>query len=83
MADQSWLSRTAMRLISGSPEKAARTSILLASDASVNGVSGRMFSRGKETSVRGEQVNDPQQWKRLWDKSVQLTELEPSTGGGP
>ncbi|UOQ56373.1 SDR family NAD(P)-dependent oxidoreductase [Leucobacter allii] len=83
MDDQSWLSRTAMRLISGSPEKAARTSILLASDPSVDGVSGRMFSGGKETSMRGDQVNDPQQWRRLWDKSVQLTELEPSTGGKP
>lgn len=81
MDGQPWLSRAAIRLISGSPEKAARTSIFLAGDPSVDGVSGRMFSGGKPTAMRGAQVNDPQQWRRLWEKSAQLTGLDPSTGG--
>lgn len=83
MDGQPWLSRAATRLMSRSPEHAARTSVLLASDPSVEGLSGRMYSGGKQTDMRGEQVNDRQLWTQLWKKSAQLTGLDQSTGGRP
>ncbi|WP_155058304.1 SDR family NAD(P)-dependent oxidoreductase [Streptomyces blattellae] len=75
MDESSWLMKTSMHLMSGTPEKGARTSVFLASDPGVAGVTGKMFAKCREVPMRGAQLDDEELWQRLWDRSAQLTEL--------
>jgi NAD(P)-dependent dehydrogenase (short-subunit alcohol dehydrogenase family) len=62
------------RVIGKPPEDAARTAILLASDPSLAGVSGKAFydEREVQTSLRARDVATQQ---RLWQVSAELTGL--------
>ena len=55
-----------------SPEKGAETSIFLASDPSVTAVSGGYFSKKKPEPVKSS-FNTPENNRRLWELSEQLT----------
>jgi NAD(P)-dependent dehydrogenase (short-subunit alcohol dehydrogenase family) len=56
------------------PEKGARTQIYLASSPEVEGVSGKYFDKCKERRSRPSSYDEALQ-KRLWDRSVALTQL--------
>lgn len=60
------------RLFGMSPERGARTSIYLASDPSVAGVSGKYFSRSHSVASSSASY-DPAAGERLWDTLAILT----------
>lgn len=63
----------------GRPERGARTSIFLAADAGVAGVSGRYFERCRERpSSRASR--DRETARRLWEESARLTGLAQGAG---
>src|SRR5215813_6726071 len=65
-----------IKLVTISPERGARTSIYLASSPDVDKVSGKYFSRSRETSVSREARNDDLA-EKLWLISEELTGLRP------
>ncbi|UII29596.1 SDR family oxidoreductase [Fulvivirga ulvae] len=75
MNEQPWWMRTLVHLISGTPEKAARTPVFLATDPEITGVTGKYFSKCKEVPISGAQVDNEVLWRQLWEKSEQLTNL--------
>ncbi len=75
--NDSGLFKLAVRLASPfflTPEKGAQTSIYLASSPEVEGVSGKYFDRCKPRRSRASSYDEALQ-KRLWDRSVALTQL--------
>lgn len=73
--DSPWLMRMLMPLMSTTPERAAQTSVFLASDPGIAGVTGKMFAKCREVPMSGAQVDDEELWKQLWDRSAQLCKL--------
>ncbi|MEZ4726990.1 MAG: SDR family oxidoreductase [Caldilineaceae bacterium] len=73
--DSPWLMKMLMHLLSTMPEKGAATSVFLASAPGIVGVTDKYFVKCREVAMKGEQVNDEGLWKRLWDRSAQLTNL--------
>jgi NAD(P)-dependent dehydrogenase (short-subunit alcohol dehydrogenase family) len=79
--DMSGPVRLVLNLLSGSPEKGARTSVYLATSDDVNGVTGGFFVKCKQRKIP-RQAMDQQTQKRLWDVSSGLVELgEPGLAG--
>jgi NAD(P)-dependent dehydrogenase (short-subunit alcohol dehydrogenase family) len=73
--------RIVLNLLSGPPEKGARTSVYLATSDDVDGVTGRFFVKCKQRKMP-RQATDPQTQKRLWDVSSGLVKLgEPGLAG--
>jgi NAD(P)-dependent dehydrogenase (short-subunit alcohol dehydrogenase family) len=73
--DQPWLMKKLIHLLSTTPEKGAQTSVFLASDPGIAGVTGKLFAKRREVPMSGAQVNDEGLWVRLWDRSAQLSKL--------
>jgi NAD(P)-dependent dehydrogenase (short-subunit alcohol dehydrogenase family) len=71
LAQSPWIMRKLFGLIAATPEKGADTTIWLASDASVEGVSGKFFTSRKEIAPEG-QANDAAARARLWEVSTKL-----------
>jgi NAD(P)-dependent dehydrogenase (short-subunit alcohol dehydrogenase family) len=72
--DMSKPMRILLNLVSGSPEKGARTSVYLATSDEVQGVSGEFFVKGKQRKMP-RQATDPETQKRLWEVSSALVDL--------
>jgi len=67
-------------LIFISPEKGAETTIMLASDPSLEGVSGRYYDQCK-LKIPAESALDEQLQETLWQQSLALLQLdEPDWG---
>jgi NAD(P)-dependent dehydrogenase (short-subunit alcohol dehydrogenase family) len=64
--------RFAFRLFSASPGRAARTSVFLAADPGVEGITGRFFI-GRRPAVLARHAQDAALRKELWEISVALT----------
>lgn len=64
-----------MRPFQISAEKGARTSLLVATDPSVEGVSGEYFSRERSTPSSAESRRS-ELWSRLWERTER--QLQPS-----
>jgi hypothetical protein len=62
-----------------SPQRGAETSIYLASDPRLEGVTGKYFTNKKETESSAES-HDVEEARRLWDASCQLLGMQ---GSGP
>ncbi len=75
MDSQPWLIRMLIHLISTTPEKGAQTSVFLASDQGITGVTGKYFAKCREVPIHGIQVDDERLSKQLWEKSIQLSRL--------
>ena len=58
-----------------SPEKGAQTSIFLAADPSVAGISGGYYDKKKTKAVK-HAFNTPENARRLWELSEKLTDME-------
>lgn len=69
--DANFFMRVGMRLVGASPEKGARTSIQLAADPALEGVTGKYFVSGKEKAPDALAL-DESLAKRLWDESAKL-----------
>lgn len=76
LEDVPWVMRTFFNLLSTTPEKGARTPVFLASADEVANVSGKLFADSKEIKMGG-QATDPASVKRLWDRSVELSKMQP------
>ena len=63
-----------MKMFTHSPEKAAQTSIYLASSTEVEGVTGKYFDKKKPEAISAK-CNDEQLQKGLWELSEKLTRL--------
>lgn len=72
--DVHWLLRKIIGLIFISPEKGAQTNIMLASDPSLEGVTGEYYDQC-EPAEYSPQADDEALRKKLWDLSAELTEL--------
>jgi NAD(P)-dependent dehydrogenase (short-subunit alcohol dehydrogenase family) len=70
-----WIVRKLFGLMSASPEKGADTAIFLASDASVEGVTGKFYTSRKQIPLEG-QATDAAACARLYDESLKLTGLQ-------
>ncbi len=66
------LLRVSYKLQGASVEEGAETSVYLASEAEVEGVTGKYFGRKAEKSM-SDLAADPQNWKKFWDVSEALT----------
>ncbi len=66
--------RLMTRLLFGSPENAAQTSLYLASSPAVAGITGKYFDRCKEAKTSAKTC-DTAASQRLWDISATLTQL--------
>lgn len=66
--------RIMFKMISGSPEKSAETSIYLATSPEVENVSGKYFEKKKEVKT-GANANNEEENKRFWDISMKLAKL--------
>ncbi|GAC1655063.1 MAG: SDR family oxidoreductase [Ktedonobacteraceae bacterium] len=67
--------RPLLNPFSASPEKGAETSIYLATNAEVAGVTGKYF--GKKQSIASSKSSyDEETWKRLWEVSEEFTRLD-------
>jgi NAD(P)-dependent dehydrogenase (short-subunit alcohol dehydrogenase family) len=67
-----WAFRVGARLIAISPEKGARTSILLATSPELEGISGKYFEKGKVARPRAAAL-DLDAAQRLWRLSEEMT----------
>ena len=66
--------RFIFKLMSGSPEKCAETSIFLATSASVEKVSGKYFEKKKEVKP-GANATNADDIQKLWDASTKLAKI--------
>jgi NAD(P)-dependent dehydrogenase (short-subunit alcohol dehydrogenase family) len=76
--DQMGLMSIMVRILApfmSSAQKAARAVIYLATSPNLEGVSGRLFSKGKETKSSAESY-DTASAERLWKVSAELTKLD-------
>src|SRR5262245_47393384 len=72
--DSPWIMRKLFHLMSGSPEKGARTPVYLASSPDVASVSGKLFVDCKETTMGA--VANADTARRLWDISAKLLGIQ-------
>ena len=72
--DIPWLLRKLIGLIFISPEKGAKTTIMLASDEALANTNGKYYNQG-ELSDYAEQGDDATARQQLWDASVALTNV--------
>ena len=70
--DMPWIVRKVLDLIFISPQKGALTNIMLASDPTVEGISGKYYNQCKLEEYANE-ANDPAARKRLWEMSEEVT----------
>lgn len=69
--DSAWWMRAGIRLVGTSPEKGARTSVLLASAPEHEATTGRYFVSGREKAPAAAAL-DRALAERLWDESAKL-----------
>jgi NAD(P)-dependent dehydrogenase (short-subunit alcohol dehydrogenase family) len=72
--DLSPLVRFIFKMMSGSSEKCAETSIFLATSPTVEKVSGKYFEKKKEVKP-GANATNPEHIKQLWDVSMKLAKI--------
>ncbi len=72
--DMPWIVRKIIGLVFISPEKGARTSIMLASDPTLANTSGQYYDQC-ELATHARQANDDALRKKLWDLSSELVGL--------
>ena len=70
--DMPWIVRKVLDLIFISPRKGALTNIMLASDPTVEGITGKYYNQCKLEEYANE-ANDPAARKRLWEMSEEVT----------
>ena len=75
-----WIFRTINRLGAKvmTTEKAARSSIYLASSPEVEGVNGKYFGNNNKQVKSSKTSYDEETQKRIWEASAELTKLDES-----